>query len=184
MLKKFIKDEKQRRIAVFVIKAFALYLLWFIVYDMYLAPAGNVDAWLNHRVAEDGTALLNLFGYNGSTTPGINQTVMQLDKRDILGVGNSCNGLELFALFTGFILCFPGKMKTKAWFIPAGILIIHLANIIRAAILVLIQKYSPEHLDFNHHYTFTIVVYTVIFLLWMLWVNRYSVIKREAVVSA
>lgn len=183
-MRRFFKDEKQRRIAVFVSKAVLLYLLWFITYDLYLAPAGKVDAWLNHRVAADGITLLNLAGYHGSTIPGIDQTIMCLDNREILGVGNPCNGLELFVLFTGFILCFPGKLKMKAWFIPLGILLIHLVNVIRAAALVLIQKFSPQHLDFNHHYTFTIVVYAVIFLLWMLWVNRFSAFNTTPRVSA
>ena len=179
-MKRFIKDEKQRRIAVFVVKAVGLYLLWFVLYDMYLAPSGRLDAWLNQRVAEDGITLLELFGYSGSTVPGIDQTIMCIDNREILGVGNPCNGLELFVLFTGFILCFPGNAKMKAWFIPAGILVIHFVNVIRAAVLVLIQKYAPEHLDFNHHYTFTIVVYAIIFLLWMIWTNRFSTPVKPA----
>jgi exosortase family protein XrtF len=174
MLKRILKDEKQRRIASFVIKAVGLYLLWFIAYDFYLAPSGIIDAWLNNRVARDGVALLNLLGYNGSALPGIDQTVMCIDGIEMVGVGNPCNGLELFALFTGFILCFPGHWKTKLWFIPMGILIIHLVNVIRAAVLALIQKNAPEQLDFNHHYTFTIIVYTVIFVLWMLWTNKFS----------
>src|SRR5436190_1627652 len=94
-MKRFIKDEKQRRIAVFVLKAMALYLLWFVLYDLYLAPSGRLDAWLNHRVAEDGITMLKLFGYEGSTLPGIDQTIMCIDNREVLGVGNPCNGLEL-----------------------------------------------------------------------------------------
>ena len=174
MLKRLIKDEKQRRIASFVMKAVGLYLIWFVAYDFYLAPAGSIDAWLNNRVARDGVTLLNLFGYNSSITPGIDQTIMCIDGKEMVGVGNPCNGLELFVLFTGFILCFPGHWKIKAWFIPAGILIIHLVNVIRAAILALIQKNAPEQLDFNHHYTFTIIVYTVLFVLWMVWTNKFS----------
>jgi hypothetical protein len=41
--------------------------------------------------------------------------------------------------------------------------------------LALIQYKAPEYLDFNHHYTFTVIVYAFIFLLWMIWVNKFSV---------
>jgi hypothetical protein len=40
--------------------------------------------------------------------------------------------------------------------------------------LIFIQIKSPESLEFNHKYTFTLLVYSLIFALWMLWVNRYS----------
>ena len=171
---RFLKDEKQRRIAAFILKAVGLYILWFVVYDFWLAPAGNLDSWLNHRAASDGSLLLRAIGYNSSTSPGIDQTIIEINSIPQVGLGNPCNGLELFALFTGFVLCFPGQWKNKLWFIPAGILLIHFVNAVRAAGLALIQLKAPENLDFNHHYTFTVIVYAIIFGLWMLWTNRYS----------
>ena len=71
MITRFLKDEKQRRIAAFVLKAIGMYVLWFLVYDFWLAPEGKLDAWLNKRAANDGSLLLQLIGYNSSTSPGI-----------------------------------------------------------------------------------------------------------------
>jgi hypothetical protein len=51
---------------------------------------------------------------------------------------------------------------------------------LRAAILALIQLKAPEHLDFNHHYTFTVIVYSFIFALWMIWVNNFSTFNEIA----
>lgn len=174
MISRFLKDEKQRRIAAFVLKAIGMYVLWFLVYDFWLAPEGKLDAWLNKRAANDGAFLLQLIGYNSTTSPGIGQTIIEIENVPQVGLGNPCNGLELFALFTGFVLCFPGQWKIKLWFIPLGILLIHFVNAMRAAGLALIQLKAPEHLDFNHHYTFTVIVYAIIFALWMLWANRYA----------
>ena len=99
---------------------------------------------------------------------------MQINSHDMLAVGNACNGLELFILFAGFIACFPGNNKNKLWFIPLGIIAIELVNAMRAAVLALNQYYRPQSLQFNHHYTFTMIVYAFIFYLWYLWVNRFA----------
>ena len=60
----------------------------------------------------------------------------------------------------------------RLWYIPLGLALIHLSNLIRIASLVLILLYSPESLAFNHDYTFTIFVYAVIFALWYGWVCK------------
>ncbi|MFN6038909.1 MAG: hypothetical protein ACK452_10620, partial [Bacteroidota bacterium] len=74
-------------------------------------------------------------------------------------VGTGCNALTLFALFSIFIISFPGKLKNKIWFIPLGILIIHFLNIIRVTCLAIIAFKNYSLLNFNHTYTFTIIVY-------------------------
>lgn len=171
---RFIKDPKQKAIAAFVIKAILLYIVWFISYDFFIAPSGKTDTYLNYRVGTDAGTFLNLIGFEGGAHPGNHQTVVTIHGKDMVGVGNPCNGLELFVLYAGFILCFPGNWKNKWWYILVGCIIIHIVNVLRTASLAIIQYKAPEYLDFNHHYTFTIIVYTLIFLLWINWTNRYS----------
>ncbi len=174
MLDKYFKNHQQKQLALFVLKAFLLYTTWFIAYDVAFERDGWVNVFLNHRVATDAAALLNLLGYHTSTAPGNHQTIVLIDGIGIVAVGNPCNGLEIFALFAGFILCFPGSFKAKLWFIPLGLVAIHFINVLRTLVLSLIQLKAPEHLDFNHHYTFTVIVYAFIFGLWMLWTNKFS----------
>lgn len=158
----------------FLVKAVVIYILWFITYDYIIAPSGAVDRWLNKIVGVQSSLVLNLTGYNSDTVPGNNQTIIRINEVNMVGVGNPCNGLELFILFAGFIICIPGNLRKKMWYIPVGMLIIHVVNVFRSTSLALIQYHSPESLDFNHHYTFTIIVYSIIFGLWMFWVNKYS----------
>jgi len=73
-----------------------------------------------------------------------------------------------------FVLAYPGHQKNKLWFVPLGILLIHILNIIRVISLAIIAYYSPYSLSFNHTYTFTFFVYAFIFLLWMVWVNKFA----------
>lgn len=180
MLQKLIKDPAQRSIASFLLKAVLLYIGWFISYDFFIAPDGRADAFLNEVVATHAAGFLTIIGMEGSTAPGAAQTLIRIGGVDMVGVGNPCNGMELFALYAGFIICFPGPWKHKLWYIPVGILAIHFINVLRAVALALIQLKSPEHLDFNHHYTFTIVVYAFIFLFWVIWANRFSVALKTS----
>ena len=46
---------------------------------------------------------------------------------------------------------------------------------LRVAALALNHQYARGSLDFNHHYTFTFVVYACIFGLWMLWARRLAI---------
>jgi exosortase/archaeosortase family protein len=90
-------------------------------------------------------------------------------------MGDPCNGIILFALFSSFIIAFPGPLKSKIWFIPSGIIIIYLANVLRVVLLAIIQLYvSRSTLEFHHTYTFTYMVYSLIFFMWWIWVNQFS----------
>jgi hypothetical protein len=42
------------------------------------------------------------------------------------------------------------------------------------AMLAIIAYYDYTWLDFNHSYTFNFLVYAFIFMLWMVWVNRFA----------
>lgn len=178
MLKSLDKDPKQKAMVLFVIKAVLLYIFWFISYDYFIAPNQKVDQYLNYRVATDAGYVLDILGYEGSTQPGNAQTLVCIQNEAVVGVGNPCNGLELFVLFAGFIICFPGTWKNKWWYIIIGSVIIHFFNVLRTVALSLIQFKAPEYLDFNHHYTFTTLVYSIIFILWIFWTNRYSKLQE------
>ena len=89
-------------------------------------------------------------------------------------IGDPCNGIELFALFIGFVIAYPGRLINKLLFIPVGVVLIHIVNIIRVIALCMIDFYNSELLDFNHTYTFTITVYSFVFLLWYLWSTKWN----------
>ncbi|MEO0404714.1 MAG: archaeosortase/exosortase family protein, partial [Bacteroidota bacterium] len=94
-------------------------------------------------------------------------------------IGAPCNGLVLFALFVVFVLAFPGSWKHKMWFLPTGVIGIHVMNCFRVIALAVIFDYNPDWLEFNHDYTFTIIVYSFVFLLWYIYVNGLSSIPKK-----
>ncbi|RZL09466.1 MAG: hypothetical protein EOO62_14035, partial [Hymenobacter sp.] len=152
--------------------AVAFYLLWFVGYQHYLAADGRLDAALTHNLATASAAGLRWLGYAATVTGSRNEPLVSLWGQPAVLIGNPCNGLVLYALFSGFILAFPGAGRRKWWFIPLGIGLIYGLNILRIIGLCLNSYYAHDSLEFNHHYTFVIVVYAGIFVLWMWWVTR------------
>lgn len=156
--------------------------MWFVVYEYYLNPHTLTDEYIIDNLADISKGILNFFGYEVTTEEG---TVLGFRKYiGITGfmklyIGAPCDGFTLFILFFSFIVAFPGSAIHKIWYIPAGLLLIHLINALRVVALVLIVKANPEWLSFNHDYTFTILVYAFVFLLWWIWVNKFSPLKKQ-----
>jgi exosortase family protein XrtF len=155
----------------FAILAGSLYLLWFFGYEHYLAADGRLDSALTHNLATVSAAGLRLLGYTTTLSDGA-QPLISLAGRPVLFIWHPCNGLVLYALFSGFIVAFPGPARRKLWFIPLGLFLIYSLNVLRVIALSINTYYDHKSADFNHHYTFTAVVYASIFALWMWWATR------------
>ena len=155
----------------FLLVAGSMYLLWFFGYEQWLAHDGRLDELLCRNIARSSTGLLQVLGFPAMLDTTHPTLVLMAGQPSVV-VGPPCNGLVLYALFAGFVLAFPGSWARKLWFIPAGVALIWLLNVLRVAALALNHHYAHATVDFNHHYTFTIVVYACIFGLWMLWARR------------
>jgi exosortase family protein XrtF len=97
------------------------------------------------------------------------------DNGGYVGINHGCSGLKQILQFTLLFLIFPGPWKKKLWFIPMGIVIVHLTNLFRIIGLSIITVNIPQYWDFSHDYIFRPFFYVVIFLLWVWWVERLSV---------
>lgn len=161
----------------FLLKAVLLYIGWYLVYELWLHPLGFIDLAVIKSIEDISSFILTTLGFNLIAESHV-ETIrtIGIDGTNGLWIGDPCNGLTLFALFTGFVIAFPGPWKKKIWFIPIGIISIHLINSLRVVALSLIVYYfpDPEVLDFNHTYTFTILVYGFVLFLWNIWANKLS----------
>ena len=155
---------------------FVGYLAWYVAYQYFLKDQTLLDEYLIHSMVLSSEWVLRALGYGlyEVSTSELRWQIGIADSVGLLQIGAPCDGLVLFALFTVFILAFPGPARRKLWFIPAGIVLIHLANLVRVVSLVIIQFNRPQSLKFNHDYTWTVLVYGFIFWLWFLWATRFS----------
>ena len=163
----------------FLLVASTLYLVWFFGYEQWLAHDGRLDAALCAHLTQAGVLLLQLAGFPATVSP-TNPVLVLMSGVPSVVIGPPCNGLVLYALFGGFVLAFPGPWLRKLWFVPLGMALIWGLNVLRVAALALNHHYARQSVDFNHHYTFTFVVYACIFGLWMLWARRLAVKPNQS----
>lgn len=159
----------------FILISTGIYLGWIVLYEFYLKPSTLFDDLIIDSLVKLAEGGLQLIGYE--ITP-----YQDFPFRSHIGILNSkgvtigapCDGAVLFALFAAFVIAFPGKIKNKFWFLPIGLLSIHLINALRVLGLAVIVHINEDWLAFNHDYTFTLFVYAWVFLLWWIWISKYS----------
>ncbi len=155
----------------FIIFIFLFYISWYFVYYWWVHPLETVDLFVIDVTISISKWILELFNYSVFTGA---DRLIGIDGSGGLWVGDSCNGIVLFALFTGFIVSYKGNWKYKLIYIISGILSIEFLNALRLVFLAILDTHSRAWTEFNHAYTFTIIIYAYIFMLWILWVNKFS----------
>ena len=91
-------------------------------------------------------------------------------------IAPECASLKQWFHWLFLMLLFPGPWKHKAWYIPAGLVIIEWTNVVRICGILLAQIWFPGPNTFHiaHDYVFKIFFYLVIFLMWVLWVEKFK----------
>lgn len=89
-----------------------------------------------------------------------------------IAINHGCSGLKQMLQVSILFLLFPGPWKYKLWFIPLGMLIIHLTNLFRIIGLAEVLVHFPSYWQFSHDYLFRPFFYVVIFALWVFWVEK------------
>lgn len=128
--------------------------------------------WMSTHLTTAVYAIINFFG-----------GYVSIIANDILGFpnGNSvhivwaCSGIKQAYIFTCIILFSRGAWKHKIWFIPLGIVVCFLINVIRITILVAVIEHSFEAFNVLHEYILKYVFYGIIFLMWVLWEEKIAV---------
>lgn len=151
----------------FLIKVLGIYIIWYVIYDLWLLPDGRIDEWLVLNVIDVSSSLLQWMNYDVFW----DGRLIGLTGSSGVILINGCSGISAIGLFIGFVIAYPGRWTPRICFIVVGIGIIYLVNIIRIIVLVITQKYWPATFYFTHDYSTTAIFYLVIFVLWMVWVN-------------
>ena len=89
-----------------------------------------------------------------------------------------CNSISILILFLAFVIAFPGSIKATILFGIVGSFIIYGVNILRIAFLTgMLYKYQ-DHQTLLHNLVFPAIIYGITFLLWVLWVHKFSNYKK------
>ena len=151
----------------FFVKALGIYILWYFVYDLWMLPDGRVDAWLSEHIVVVSAGLLSGMGFDAYASGRI----VGLLGANMLEIVNGCNGIEVLGLFVGFVVAYPGRTVNRVLFVPIGMLVLYVTNVVRIVVLAITQLHAPGIFDITHDYSTTAIFYAVVFVMWVVWVN-------------
>lgn len=98
-----------------------------------------------------------------------------------LFIAKWCLGINSLFIFAAMVFLTRKSTKTFLIFSILGIIFLHILNIIRLTLLLIfVQKHNDNELIMEHHDLYNIVVYLVIFILWILWFEKFSSLRNKA----
>lgn len=151
------------------------YLVLGFLYSIYLKASENgayFPDYITNLGANQSAMLLDGFGYNStlwkdSLSQGM---LLTIDNKYTVSIVEGCNSISVIILFVAFIIAFAEKFKKTILFLFAGAVLIYIVNIIRIAILTVAFYKYPQYEGVLHSVVFPGIIYSLVFILWMVWV--------------
>lgn len=168
----------------FLAKFFAVYVLLTLVYQIYLnqfnEAAFEIDGF-TQLVAAQTKWFTDLLGFHTQIKPHASQpsVMFLLDQHYVARVVEGCNAMSVIILFVAFVVAFKGRFKPMLGFILCGSVIIYGLNIVRIGLLSIALLYYPAYEHILHGVLFPAVIYGIVFLLWVIWVNKFSSLAQH-----
>jgi len=175
---------KYRPFLIFLGKFLLTYAVLTLVYQSYLGQydkaAFEVDGFTK-SVAAQTKGLMGVFTDNVSVQAHQSQSSMKLfyNHKFVARIVEGCNALSVIILFVAFVVAFSGKWKATVLFIFGGSLLIHVLNVIRIAVLAFALYQFPDQEELLHGVIFPLFIYGVVFILWVIWVNKFSLYAEK-----
>ena len=175
---------KYKSVIKFILTFLLVYAALSFCYKLYLDVSKDSNYYpdyITHVVAKQTETVLNYVGYASKIVPHPEEPSMKLIVRDkyLARVIEGCNSISVIILFISFVIAFSGKRKTTVLFLLVGGVAIYLANLFRIVILSIGLYHYPWRSEILHSVVFPAIIYGMVFLLWMLWVNKFSNIGKN-----
>lgn len=156
----------------FLLIFLSVYFVLNLVYGIWIERLGNQPDRATQWASEHSAAIVNALGWDAHAVPNPGGPTIRMMNGDriILNVFEGCNGINVMIVFLAFVLAFGGLLRKMAWFIPMGLMAIHLFNLFRILLLYFLANSNSTYFYYFHKYLFTAVIYGVVFLLWWLWI--------------
>ena len=159
MKEKLVHILKENKAAlIFIAKLALVFFALYFFYEEILSVHTSVNRDLIALIMQHSEKLLVLLGYDLLQTEGFYQYHIGIANTSGVVIGDPCNGMSLFILYSSFILVFKGKFWFKLLAITLGIFSIYLMNVIRIVALAIIVKDSPESLRRTRRLRFPVVM--------------------------
>ena len=163
----------------FLLKFLLFYVVFAFIYQSYLsqfeASKNEVDS-ISTSVANQTKWLLNVFGQEAAIEKNEADPSLRIifQGKYVSKMIEGCNGISVMILFAAFVFAFSVKTANTILYILVGTLVIHGLNVVRIALLTYALYFYPQYQEILHGTVFPLFIYGVVFLLWVLWVTKFS----------
>ena len=158
-----------------------IYIVFVLLYQFYLNHYENevVDPF-TRWVAIQVAGLQEFFGFPTVLVDHLklHSILFQTDGKYTTRMVEGCNVISVAILFSAFILAFYKGAKTFLY-VAVGLLILHILNIFRIALLNIIYINYPEYVKVGHDYIFPAIIYGGVIVLWLIWIQFFAIKKVE-----
>ena len=156
---------------------FLTYIVLTFLYQQYLNgfEENKIDS-ITRMVSKNTQQVLQLFTDNSSIEESADRPYMKLfyEQKYVARIVEGCNAISVIILFISFVVAFSGKLQATLLFIFGGSLLIYVLNVVRIAALSALIFYFPKQEPFLHGVLFPLYIYGVVFILWLIWVRKFS----------
>lgn len=162
---------------IFISTFFAAYILLTVIYKFYLNSFEIIEVdGITNIVGHNVDQLMRLFNCDIKIFKSPFDPYLEVwyNQKYTLRIVEGCNAVSVLILFVSFVIAFSGKLKTTLFFILFGVFIIYLLNVLRIALLTVFLFHYPEHEHILHGVLFPLIIYGMVFILWIIWVNKFS----------
>ena len=172
----FIKYKSVIRFILTFLIVYGALAISYKVYLDYSDGSKYYPDYFTNLVANQSVFLLETVGYHAQVAPHPNEASMKLiiNNKFVARVIEGCNSISVIILFISFIIAFAGKWKITMFYGLFGIVLIYIANLFRVVILSIGLYHYPWRKEILHAVIFPLIIYGMVFLLWMFWVNRFA----------
>lgn len=158
----------------------------FALYSAYLGKTQITEgifscAPITKNVAEISVWMVEFLGYESKAIQNTYELslTMYINEQAVSRVIEGCNAVSIIILFAAFIIAFSNRFFSTLAYVLFGSLIIYFLNIFRIAIIGIGLYEFPEYKMFLHEILFPALIYGLVLVLWVIWVQNYSKVKRE-----
>lgn len=158
-----------------------IYIILVLLYQFYLNHYENavVDPftrWVAVQVAflQDSIGFPTVLVDSMKLHSVLFQTSGKFTTRMVEG----CNVFSVAILFSAFIFAFYKGAKTFL-FVLGGIILLHILNVSRIALLNIIFLKYPQYEKIGHDYLFPAIIYGGVIILWLIWIQFFALRKIE-----
>jgi len=175
---------KYKSVIKFIVTFLLVYAVLSFSYKLYLDYSDGSDYYpdyVTNLVARQSQSVLQAVGYDAEIAkhPEVPSMNLYINGKFLARIVEGCNSVSIIILFISFMVAFASSPKVTFFYTLAGSVLIYSVNLLRIAIITIGLYHYPWRKELLHTIIFPLIIYGMVFLLWVFWVNRFSTPKKS-----